>query len=745
MAITYGYFDSINGDRKYNADQMSEYFDGIVSDGVFQSVGGALAVSAQSTPDMSVKVASGRAIINNKWIKNDADITLPITAASTAYARITSVVVQLDPANRLIRITTKDGTPSGSPVAPEITENELEIARITVAANATSIAGSAITDKREYVHGVIKQVDWGGIGGNIANQSDLQNLLGLINARIDNIIGLTPGSTTGDAELADIRVGADGTTYSTAGEAVRSQVSKLNSNFIAEYNSGNSYSVDDYCTYKLNTYRCKTATTGAWNGMKWEKVETLPAIATNKILCSYLKNLINDIAIIDELSDISFSVINNYVLYYGSKDAIEGSTYNISSDIAVVPGEVYIIDCSAQFKNSFYAIYDSSGSPIQYKNAPGGGSISRYYDVIVIPYGAANMAISIADTGSVRKITKYNKIKRDRTPFEFLKIRSQGTSVSYNTIPGRAVIEDGTIIVSGDPQFCITDYIDVSNYVALKIITYAGYNNAVYAFYDAGKNFIVSQKAESGAYKLSDNEFVPVPKGAKYLIVNYVTTKPSPIIESIEKTGKWSGKKWVCFGDSLTEQNIRTTKHYYEYIADLTGINTVVMGVGGSGYKKREGTNEAFYQRIVDVPTDADVITIFGSFNDLSSGASLGNIDDTTTNTIAGCINTTIDELYNNFTLANLGIVSPTPWIGASAFENSTNAINYVNMLEAICNKRGIPFLNMFRCSGLRPWDEAFRLLAYSRDGGNGVHPDETGHKIMAPHFESFLDSLLLY
>ena len=88
-----------------------------------------------------------------------------------------------------------------------------------------------------------------------ANKSDLETL----EVRMNNFTSLPNGSTTGDAELIDARVGTQGEIYDNIGEAIRRQTNILNNNEywklpIAYYSGGiNNSGNDSSNTSNMNT------------------------------------------------------------------------------------------------------------------------------------------------------------------------------------------------------------------------------------------------------------------------------------------------------------------------------------------------------------------------------------------------------------------------------------------------------------------------------------------------------------
>ena len=69
----------------------------------------------------------------------------------------------------------------------------------------------------------------------------------------------------------------------------------------------------------------------------------------------------------------------------------------------------------------------------------------------------------------------------------------------------------------------------------------------------------------------------------------------------------------------------------------------------------------------------------------------------------------------------------------------------FMDKLEQICKLRGYPFLDLYHSSGFRPWVTECNNKYFKRESfatGDGLHPNDNGHKILANKIENFLIGL---
>ena len=121
MAFTFGFYNSINHDRRYDAVQVGQIFDGIIKDGVYETYKKAMMVKASSV-DNQVIVQPGRAWFNHTWSYNDTDLPMTMPAPDAFFDRIDAVVLDVNSSNssRTNSIIVLQGESAASPVRPSL-------------------------------------------------------------------------------------------------------------------------------------------------------------------------------------------------------------------------------------------------------------------------------------------------------------------------------------------------------------------------------------------------------------------------------------------------------------------------------------------------------------------------------------------------------------------------------------------------------------------------------------------------
>ena len=206
----FGFFNSINSDRVYDASDFASFFKGYFTNGVFND---GLAVKASS--DMSIEVSPGNANIEGYGYSNSESNILTCSTADGVNSRIDNVVVRLDLDERKISVLIVDGNPSSSVIAPSPVRTDkiydLVVAQITIPAGTSKITNSMIKDTRfdeklcGNVVGAVKQIETKDVFlqyedmfnqwfANLKNQLDnnqatnLQNQIDKINEKLEKAV-----------------------------------------------------------------------------------------------------------------------------------------------------------------------------------------------------------------------------------------------------------------------------------------------------------------------------------------------------------------------------------------------------------------------------------------------------------------------------------------------------------------------------------------------------------------------------
>jgi len=227
---------------------------------------------------------------------------------------------------------------------------------------------------------------------------------------------------------------------------------------------------------------------------------------------------------------------------------------------------------------------------------------------------------------------------------------------------------------------------------------------------------------------------------------------------------QWQGKKWYCYGTSMTDNRDlnggkvgtapdgktnypQKTGYYSGFLAKLAGLEEHNFGKGGSGIVPALHGDDNIKTRVMtlnDGKAEADLITVEIIPNDMQ--AELGDITDWSDDTFCGNLNQMLAYLLEN-TKATVAVLIATrgrygAWDTSDRShptgEKALKRLQWEETVEKLCRIHGVPCWNGAAEGNLG----YFRMGMHTEYAQDQVHLTEKGGRILAQYYWGRLQTL---
>ena len=199
-------------------------------------------------------------------------------------------------------------------------------------------------------------------------------------------------------------------------------------------------------------------------------------------------------------------------------------------------------------------------------------------------------------------------------------------------------------------------------------------------------------------------------------------------------------KKWLVIGDSISAEGLGVDKKYHDFIKHNINAEVINVAAAGTGYIHEFHGIKGWLDRLDEFPKkeDVDFITIMGALNDRHYP--VGRYESENPKELYGALRLFYDELLFKYPTTPIGVITSTPRI--YSWGNEGEFTPHVDAVINIAKHYSLPVLDLYRCSGLRPWIEENNTRFF--DKSDGVHPNLEGQEMMSKKIYYFIKQNIL-